>query len=170
MDKSLSKLLREHWADPSKQYQLAGITADGVKDFVLREMHVAIEGRDWEAWQALLGVTYAIADHQVKADVLNSLLVMPGHTLHQEATMEIQQLRSSSSVPYIRRMLESNFETLEYTCSEHETIAKWFSHALAKINTPESIAVIREFSVFGNEGIAREMKYRLERIGVQPLV
>jgi hypothetical protein len=164
MDESLRNLIDQHLTDPLKQYQLAGIAADSVKEFVLGEMQVAIREGDREAWQTLLGMTHSIADSCVKADVLNNLLVMPGHELHQEVTMEIQQLRNPSSIPYIRKVLESGFGTLEYTRSEHEVIAKWFSHALAKINTPESLALIREFASSRNEGIAKEMSYRLERI------
>ena len=54
---------------------------------------------------------------------------------------------------------------LEYTASDDDVIAKWFSHALADINTPEAIEVIREFSKSANPGIAEEMNYRLEKIG-----
>jgi hypothetical protein len=165
MDKSLRELLDRHPTDPLKQYELAGITADGVKEFVLSEMRSAITRRDWEAWYTLLEMSRSIAEPRIKADVLNHLLVMPGHQLHQEVTRAIQLLRSPSSIPYIRTMLESGFETLKYTCSEDGAIAKWFSHALADINTPESIALIREFASSGNRDIAEEMRYRLERIG-----
>ncbi|WP_223572502.1 hypothetical protein [Xanthomonas citri] len=52
----------------------------------------------------------------------------------------------------------------EYTCSEPGVIAKWFSHALADIYTPESIAVIEEFAKCSDPEIAEEMTYRLRRI------
>ncbi len=164
MDISLRRRLDENRGDLAKQCQIAGISEGGIKDFILQEMLVTIEEHDWEAGLILLGMTYAIVSEQVKADVLNNLLVMPGHSLHQAVTMEIQQLGDPSSIPYIVRMLQSDFTFLKYTCSEHETIAKWFSHALAAINTSESISVIREFSASSNDGIAREMKYRLGRL------
>ncbi len=165
MDLSLRKLLEKHEADPVKQYQLAGINANGIRDFVLREMLVAIDEQDWKAVNVLWGMTLDITNEQVKVDVLNNLLVMPGHTFHQAITWEIQQLGDPSSIPYIVSVLQSDFKFLEYTYSEHVSIAKWFSHALASINTPESIAVIREYAASSNEGIAEEMKYRLERLG-----
>ena len=102
----------------------------------------------------------------VKADVLNGLLVMPGHELHQEVTMEIQRLKSLSSVPCIRSVLEGGFDFLAYTSSGDEVIAKWFSHALAKIGTREAIEVIKEFSVADNVGIAEEMSYRLGKLAI----
>lgn len=52
----------------------------------------------------------------------------------------------------------------EYTCSEPGVIAKWFSHALADIDTPESIAVIEESAKCSDPEIAEEMTYRLRRI------
>ncbi|MCC8505261.1 hypothetical protein ACE8C3_04020, partial [Xanthomonas euvesicatoria pv. euvesicatoria] len=88
----------------------------------------------------------------------------PGHELHQEITREIQLLRRPSSVTYIRQVLANGFQMFEYTCSEPGVIAKWFSHALADIDTPESIAVIEEFAKCSDPEIAEEMTYRLRRI------
>ena len=73
-------------------------------------------------------------------------------------------LRSPSSIPYIRQVLAGGFLMLEYTCSEPGVIAKWFSHALADINTPEAISVIREFAGSSDPGVAEEMAYRLKRL------
>ncbi len=164
MDAKLRTLLDEHADNIVEQYQIAGITPATVKSFILGEMATAIDGCDWAAWYTLLALTRTIENAEAKADVLNGLLVMPGHTLHQEVTMEIQRLKSPSSVPYIRSVLGGGFDFLAYTRSDHEVIAKWFSHALAKIGTPDAIAVIKEFSVIGNAGIAEEMNYRLGRL------
>jgi len=166
MDKELRKLLDEHTNDFAKQCSLAGITPQTVKRYVLHEMAIANDSGDWEASYTLLAMARAIEAPEVKADVLNCLLVMPGHKLHQEVTMEIQTLKRPSSVPYIRSILEGGFDFLAYTSSEDEVIAKWFSHALAKIGTPESIAVIKEFSAADNAEIAKEMSYRLEKLAV----
>jgi len=135
-----------------------------IKQKVLREMADAIAKRDWQASYALLDLTRTIEKPEDKADILNSLLVMPGHQLHQEVTREIQNLRSPSSVPYIRQVLTDGFRMLEYTGSEPGVIAKWFSHALADIGTPESIALIKEFAGFSEPGVAKEMAYRLKRL------
>jgi hypothetical protein len=164
MDRELRKLLDEHTNDIVIQCRIAGITPATVKIYILGEMATAIDGRNWEAWSTLLAMTRAIEDPEAKAEVLNGLLVMPGHELHQEVTMEIQRLKSASSVPFIRSVLRGGFGFLAYTSSEDEVIAKWFSHALAKIGTPEAIEVIREFSVAGNAEIAEEMSYRLRKL------
>ena len=166
MDRELRKLLDEHTNNIVKQYQIAGITPAAVMSYILSEMATAIGGRNWEACYTLLAMARAIEDPEVKADVLNGLLVMPGHELHQEVTMEIQRLKSPSSVPYIRSVLEGGFDFLAYTSSDDEVIAKWFSHALAKIGTPDAIEVIKEFSVADNAGIAEEMSYRLEKLAI----
>lgn len=135
-----------------------------IKEKVLREMAAAIVENDWQATYDLLALTRSISDQEQKVDVFNNLLVMPGHELHQEVMREIQLLRSPSSVPYIRWVLEGGFQMFEYTCSEPGVIAKWFSHALADINTPESIAIIEEFAKSGEPEVAEEMAYRLRRV------
>jgi hypothetical protein len=135
-----------------------------MKQEVMREMAEAIANGGWEATYAIFGRTLRIHDPDERAEVLNCLLVMSGHRLHQEVIRQIQLLRNPSSVPYIRKMLEDEFRMLEYTCSESAAIAKWFSHALADINTPESIALIREFAHSSDPGVADEMAYRLRRL------
>lgn len=165
MDKKLRALLEDNWGNVSEQYELAGIGRDTVKDYILREMKMAAAENDWESSQTLLSMARSIVDKEVKADTFNHLLDMPGHYHHQEVTMEIQRLRNPSSVPYIRRRLEGGFKGLEYTNSEDAVIAKWFSHALAQIDTDQAIDLIEEFSRSENPGVAGEMKYRLSKIG-----
>lgn len=134
------------------------------KQKVLREMEAAIANGDWQSTYQLMAFARSMSDPDERVEVFNSLLVMSGHELHQEVTREIQRLRSPSSVPYIRQMLEDGFRMLEYTCSEPGVIAKWFSHALGDINTPESIALIKEFAASGEPEVAEEMAYRLRRL------
>lgn len=98
------------------------------------------------------------------ADILNQLLINPNHESHQYVTMLIQRLRKTSSIPYIKQVLESEFKYLDYTCSESEVIAKWFSHALAAIGTDEAINLIKEYTTSSNKGISNEMQYRLKKI------
>ena len=139
-------------------------SCDEIKQKILCEMAAAIEKNDWEASYDLVCLTQAIDDPEVRADAHNRLLLMPGHKHHQAVTMAIQQLRSPSSVPYIRQVLAEGFQMFEYTCSEIGVIAKWFSHALASINTAESIALIKEYACSNDPEIAEEMAYRLTRL------
>ncbi|NHZ34926.1 hypothetical protein [Massilia rubra] len=165
MDKSQRTLLDTIRANLSERHQLAGIDADSLKNYILGEMQTDIAS-DEDNWMSLDGMIGCIKDEHVKAYILNNLLIMPGHYHHQEITRKIQHLGHPSSIPCIRTMLENGFDTLQYTCSEDEVIAKWFSHALADIGTPASIALIREFASSPNEGIAAEMRYRLEQLGI----
>ncbi len=143
---------------------ISGIAPDAVKDYVSQEMAAAIKADDWAASYALLEFVREIAAPLVRAEALNTLLVMPGHELHQEITRDIQGLRCPSSVPYIQQILEGDFQMFDYTGSEPEVIAKWFSHALADIGTTDAIAVIRKFAASPNAGVAKEMMYRLEKL------
>lgn len=77
--------------------------------------------------------------------------------------MSLQHIKSPSSVPFIREILNSNFDYLQYTYSESGVIAKWFSHALHAIHTEEAIAVIHAFATHPDRGIRDEMRYRLIR-------
>jgi hypothetical protein len=139
-------------------------SADAIKQKILCGIAAAITENDWETSYDLVQLTQSIDDPEARADVLNKLLVMPGHKHHQAVTMEIQKLRSPSSVPYIRQVLSNGFRMFEYTCSEPRVIAKWFSHALASINTAQSIALIAEFARASDPEIAKEMAYRLTRL------
>lgn len=135
-----------------------------IKQEVLAAMVAAIANDDWPASCDALHRARSVVDPEVRADILNNLLLMPGHKLHQEVSREIQSLRAPSSVPYIRRVLAGGFDMFEYTCSEPGVIAKWFSHALANIGTPEAIAVIEEFAGSKDREVADEMAYRLRRL------
>jgi hypothetical protein len=139
-----------------------GVDSEKVRDFVLTEMPRAVG--DWRTQAAIFDIACTISDSDVRAEALSKLLVMPGHGHHQEITREIQLARYAYSVPYIRQMLESRFIFLQYTCSEHGVIAKWFGHALADIGTTEALAMIEEFTRSDDPEIADEMKYRLERL------
>lgn len=137
---------------------------NAIKQEVLAAMAAAIANDDWRSSYDALNRARSAADPDIRADILNHLLVMPGHGLHQEVTREIQSLRAPSSVQYIRRVLAEGFEMFEYACSESGVIAKWFSHALADIGTPEAIAVIEEFAGSSDREVADEMAYRLRRL------
>lgn len=165
MDKELRQRLDDKLHDVPALYQLAGVTPATLKGYILDEMAIAIDASDWEAWYTLLAMARTIEPREAKADVLHSLLRMPGHELHQEITRELQDLGSPSSVPCIRSMLEGGLDFFAYTGSDDVVIAKWFSHALASIGTPEAIELIREYTGSDNDGIASEMRYRLGKLG-----
>lgn len=167
MDTELRQRLDAYHNDLSTQYKLAGISEHTVKDYILGEMASAIQSRHWQAWYTLFAMACATVDQELKANILNNLLLMPGHELHQEITREIQSLGSPSSIPYIRQVLERRLDFLQYTNSEQRAIASWFSHALASIGTPESIELIKEFAKCDDVGIAEEMNYRLRQLDAQ---
>jgi hypothetical protein len=97
-------------------------------------------------------------------DVLNELLINPDHRRHQEIAKKLQDYAPSpTTVPFVRKILESNFDYLEYTCSESGSIAKWFSYLLSYIGTQEAVELMKEYCNSEDEGIREEMLYRLNK-------
>ena len=96
--------------------------------------------------------------------LLNELLVAPGHTSHQLVARALQEVRSPSTIPFVKRAIDGGFGYLDYTCSEPEVLAKWFSWILASIGTPESIDLIRSYSASKEAWLREEMCYRLKRV------
>ena len=96
--------------------------------------------------------------------ILNELLTDPNHRSHQRVIWLLQKAKSPSTVPYIKRALETNFDYLEYTYSESGVIAKWFSWALAEIGTEQAILLMKEYTNSPDEGIKNQMLYRLNKI------
>ena len=97
-------------------------------------------------------------------DILNELLLVPFHYHHQEITRALQDIRSPSSIPFIRKILETNFDYLEYSGSDSDSIAKWFSWALFSIGTNEAIELMKEYANSTDKGIRDEMNYRLNKL------
>jgi len=97
-------------------------------------------------------------------DLLNDLLLVPFHYQHQYIAKTIQDLKTPSSVPFIRKVLESKFERIPYTGSDSDSMAKWFSWALYCIGTKEAFEVIKEHANSEDEGIREEMRYRLSKL------
>ena len=158
------RLLEEARSKVRNKAQLAGVTESTIKGFIVGEIVSAIEQDDWFLQNSLLELAYSIGNPELKADILNNLLLSPGHEFHQEITREIQSLGHPSSVSCIEKILSDGFALFEYTSSEDGVIAKWFSHALADIGTQEAIQVIEKFTQSPNIEISDEMKYRLRRI------
>jgi HEAT repeat protein len=132
-------------------------------DYVLSEIEQAILKGDEDTLEKAIQLMWFSSRNIDYIDILNRLLLVPFHRSHQSITKVIQDIRSPSSVPFIRKVLESNFEYLAYTCSESGVIAKWFSWALYRIGTKEAIDLMKEFTQVEDEGIRDEMLYRLKK-------
>lgn len=139
---------------------------DDIENIAVSEMKKFMEKNDWQSINTLLGRVYAISDSVTQANILNKILITPDHEFHQEITKQLQNLAQPSSIPYIKQMLENGFAFLDYTCSDDDVIAKWFSWALASIGTTEAIEVIEKFAQSENAAIAQEMQYRLRKISI----
>jgi len=133
-------------------------------DFIKRELHKAIESKEEESIDRAINLLWVYEDYGQFVDELNILLLEPKHRRHQVITKTIQDLKNPKSVPFIKKALESNFDYLEYTCSESSAIAKWFSWALFSIGTNEAIDLIEEYTKSDEEGIRNEMIYRLDKV------
>lgn len=145
---------------------LKKLSVDIKKDteFVRKEINEAIEKAEPEEIGRTLPLIWLSGDIYKYIDILNELLINPNHRKHQQIAKGLQDSPSPTTVPYIRKALESNFDYLEYTCSESNAIAKWFSWLLYSIGTPEAIELMKEYSNSNDEGIRNEMLYRLKKV------
>jgi hypothetical protein len=134
------------------------------KSYIIDVIRNAINKEDIEQLDATISLIWFSRKQEDFVDILNELLLNPNHRRHQEITKSIQDIRSASSVPFIRKVLESNFEYLQYTCSESDAIAKWFSWALYSIGTNDAIELMKEYSRSEDDGIRNEMTYRLGKL------
>lgn len=136
-------------------------------DFVKTEMINAIATSDPDEIQMTLALIWLSGDISKYVDILNELLINPNHRSHQLIAKTLQdEAPSPSTVPFVRKALESNFDYLEYTCSDSDAIAKWFSWLLYSIGTTEAIDLMKEYSNSSDEGIRNEMLYRLKKVHV----
>ncbi|HDC2122882.1 TPA: hypothetical protein O7X39_001411 [Salmonella enterica] len=136
------------------------LNSQSVRDVVQE----AIAGQDYEIINTVTEQLLSANNPRFHLDVLNLLLVTSGHYHHQEVAMKLQQIGDSSTIPYVRQVFAQGFDYLDYTCSDSGAIAKWFSHLLWRIGTPEALALIQEYTSHSDEGIRKEMLYRLKRI------
>lgn len=136
-------------------------------DYVSVEMKNAIATFDPDEIQMTLNLIWLSGNISKYVDILNELLINPNHRNHQEIAKTLQDLAPSpTTVPFVRKALESNFDYLEYTCSDSDAITKWFSWLLYSIGTTEAIDLMKEYSNSNDEGIRNEMLYRLKKVHV----
>lgn len=134
------------------------------KDYVIREIRIAIDNENIDELELAISLIWLAGTDKQFVDILNELLIYPNHRSHQFVTKTIQEIKSPSSVPFIRQVLQNNFQFLAYTCSDSDAIAKWFSWALYSIGTTDAIELMREYSNSSDEGIRKEMIYRLNKV------
>ncbi len=135
------------------------------KIFVRTEIKIAIETFDPDEIQMTLQLIWLSGDIPHYVDILNELLINPNHRSHQQIAKNLQDFAPSlTTVPFVRKALESNFDYLEYTCSDSDAIAKWFSWLLYSIGTAEAIDLMKEYSNSNDEGIRNEMLYRFKEV------
>lgn len=134
-------------------------------EFVRKEVRAAIESKDPDEIKMILNLVWLSNDITNYVDLLNELLINPNHRNHQLIAKILQDFAPSpTTVPFVRKALESNFDYLAYTCSDSIAIAKWFSWLLYSIGTPEAIELMKEYSNSSDEGVRNEMRYRLKKV------
>src|SRR5689334_10884339 len=100
-------------------------------EFVREEVRAAIQTRNPEEIQTAILLIWLSGDIPQHVELLNKLLINPDHQSHQRIAKTLQDVSPSpTTIPFIRKALESNFDYLDYTCSESDVIAKWFSWLL----------------------------------------
>ena len=140
---ALEKHLLEQWEN-------GNITTDAFKaqfpidvnhnaQYVINEINSASKSVKNTTLDSLIHLIYLCDNKAPFVDVLNALLLNPNHKSHQLVTKTLQNLKHPSSVKFIKQALETDFDYLNYTASEPEVIAKWFSWALFSIETEEAI-------------------------------
>ena len=135
------------------------------KNFIRTEIEAAIQSADPTRIQTTIPLIWLSADIPGFVDLLNELLINPNHRSHQVIAKGLQDSAPSpTTIPFVRKALETNFDYLAYTCSNSYTIAKWFSWLLYSIGTEEAINLMKEYSNSADEGIANEMRYRLNKV------
>ena len=86
-------------------------------EFVRKEMTEAIGKAKSDEIGMTLPLIWLSGDIYKYIDILNELLINPKHRKHQELAKGLQDYPSPTTVPYARKVLESNFNYLQYTCS-----------------------------------------------------
>ncbi len=134
-------------------------------EYVRAEIEAAIKTADSEKIQMIIPLIEFSSDVSQFVDLLNELLINPNHRSHQRIAKTLQDnAPSPTTIPFVKKALETNFDYLNYTCSDSDAIAKWFSWLLYAIGTNEAIQLMQDYSNSPDEGIANEMRNRLNKI------
>lgn len=164
----LEKDLLDKWVlgNIEKEYLLSIFPVDIRNDtnFVISEVEKAIATAETEEIEYAITLIWLSDKKAQLINLLHTLLLNPNHYSHQAIAKSLQDLKNPASVPFIEKVLETNFDYLTYTGSDSDAIAKWFSWALYSIGTEEAIEVIGKYSHSEDEGIRKEMLYRLKQI------
>jgi hypothetical protein len=133
-------------------------------EYVRSEIKAAIKTADTGKIQMAISLISFSSNVSQFVDLLNELLINPNHRSHQKIAKMLQDnVPSPTTVPFIKKALETNFDYLDYTFSDSDVIAKWFSWLLYAIGTTEAIQLMKEYSNSKDEGIANEMRNRLNK-------
>ena len=132
--------------------------------FVESAIRTAIETGNQEEIEMTISLIWLTGNTSGFLGLLNELLILPNHQSHQRIARTLQEIASPSTIPFVQRALETNFDYLEYTCSESRAIAKWFSWLLYAIGTKEAIDLIEIYSHSVDDGVKSEMRYRLNKV------
>jgi hypothetical protein len=124
----------------------------------------AIQNKDETKLDSFITELLLKQDLSGYVDLLNQLLLVPFHYHHQSVTKALQNIKSQSSVYFIGKVLETNFSYLEYSGSDSDAIAKWFSWALFSIGNQDAIDLMKKYASSTDEGIRNEMRYRLSKL------
>lgn len=134
------------------------------KSFILAELHKSIANGDGNRTYLLVDVALSSTDGGL-VDLLNEMLLIKEHRRHQEIVKELQSRASPSSVPYLQRAFIEHLDYMaEYNGSGTGVVAKWFSHALFSIGTPEALDLLRTWSTHSASEVRNEMLYRLSKL------
>lgn len=130
------------------------------------KLQTAIQKQDNELLEEAIKLLWDFEPITFVENEFNQLILTPNHYQHQYLTKYLQDvLRFESSVSVIDQILTQGFEYMNHY-SEDGVIAKWFSHALMDIGTPEAIAVLKKHAESSNPEIRKEMLYRLLKNGI----
>jgi len=132
--------------------------------FLLNYFRSAIEAGD--KGRVYLALEVALQSEGTETAVcLCEMLLVREHDRHQELVRELQLMAEPSAVPYLVKALNSNLSHMvEYNGSGSGVVAKWFSHALLDIGTPEAIEALKALSVHSDTEVRDEMAYRLTKL------
>ena len=130
------------------------------------KLQTAIQKQNPQLLEEVIELFWDFEPKNLIEEEFNQLLLSPNHSQHQYLTKSLQDvLRFESSVSVLDQILTQGFEYMNHY-SEDGVIAKWFSHALMDIGTPEALAVLKKHAESENPEIREEMQYRLLKNGI----